>query len=85
MSNPSRTDHYIMQVAQEVRRVLSKRPNSIKLSDMKITFKGGEEKPTSKEQASAWAKQRWMGMIGMAQSKPAPNGQSPPTAPVTYY
>ena len=37
-NEPSLTDHYLMQIATEVRRVLSKNPNDIKLDDFKIEF-----------------------------------------------
>lgn len=67
---PDSTQHYLMQIAMEVRRVLSKNPNSIKLNDFKLSFKRKGEKTTgslgyTKEQATAWAKARWMGLTGL--------------------
>jgi len=35
---PSRSDYYLMQIACEVRRVLRKNPESIKLDSFKIPF-----------------------------------------------
>ncbi len=37
-NQPSRTDFYIMQVAQEVKRVLATSPNSIKLKHFLLDF-----------------------------------------------
>lgn len=40
---PNRSDHYLMLIAAEVRRVLSKNPNLIKLNDFKLNFKDPPE------------------------------------------
>ncbi len=45
---PNKTDHYLMQIAQEIRRANSKKPNSVKLKNFKIKF--GEEKPRSSQE-----------------------------------
>jgi hypothetical protein len=37
-NEPSRSDHYLMQIAQEVCRVLKKNPNQIQLQQFKIPF-----------------------------------------------
>lgn len=63
MSEPSRTDHYLMQIAQEIRRVLSKRPNAIKMEHFKIQFK--REKPMTPEERMASSKRSWFGLLGM--------------------
>ena len=47
-NRPSRTDVYLMQIALEVRRVLSSKPGEMKLQDMTIPFK--IVKPKTKEQ-----------------------------------
>lgn len=62
-NTPTRTDHYLMQIAQEVRRVLRKNPNKIKLKQFAIEFvKQQEGQPIrprwSKEHATAVAKAR---------------------------
>lgn len=50
---PSLSDYYAMQIAAEVRRVLSKNPNAIKMEDFKITFEvPGEKKASTQDQAT---------------------------------
>lgn len=43
-AEPSRSDYYAMQIAMEVRRVLSKHPNQIKLSHFKLKFEDKDAK-----------------------------------------
>lgn len=50
-NRPDRTDHYLMQVGVEVRRVLSREPNSHKLDDMRLEFKRPEPEPDPKTAA----------------------------------
>lgn len=38
-NRPSRSDHYLMQIAMQVRRVLAKHPKKIKLEHFKVPFK----------------------------------------------
>jgi hypothetical protein len=55
-----------MQIAQEVRRVLSKDPEAIKLDHFKIRFELVEKKPTPKLTRSQVSKRglaRWVGML----------------------
>lgn len=40
---PQLRDYYLMQIAQEVRRVLSKNPNRVKMEDFKIQFQEAVE------------------------------------------
>ena len=47
---PSRTDYYLMQIAQEVRRVLSKRKRSVKLKHFLLKFVGSK----SREKKEFW-------------------------------
>jgi hypothetical protein len=47
-NTPSRSDHYLMQIAQEVRRVLSKKPNKIKLKEFLFKFTRSSEKERQK-------------------------------------
>jgi len=64
---PSRTDNYLMQIAAEVRRVLSKRPENIKIKHFRLTF-GSREKskaPLTREQATAASQAKWLGALGM--------------------
>lgn len=59
-----------MQIAMEVRRVLHKEPKKVTLELFKIPFKwtAGEvasaRKALTKEEAAAWAKAKWFGMLG---------------------
>lgn len=59
---PSRTDNYLMQIALEIRSVLSKNPRSIKLQHFLLKFLGKEPELTP-EQATRQAKARWGGVI----------------------
>ena len=57
---PQRHDYYLMQIAQEVRRVLSKKPNSIKLEHFKLGFGEQEAKP---RQDVATQKSLWLSIL----------------------
>lgn len=73
---PSKTDYYLMMIACEVRRVLSRRPNQIKLSHFRLQFGSGDNrrKPASREQAAAWSKAAWLGRMTM----PVVRAEGPP-------
>ncbi len=72
-NNPSRSDNYLMQIAVEVKRVLSKTPNKIKHDQFEIPFTFKKRKAVSKlvakeqtvEQATQRSKSRWFGWLGM--------------------
>lgn len=78
-NQPDRSDHYLMQIAMEVRRVLHKNPSSVKLDDMKIPFdpvhtKDGKVKrkvatPEEREEATRVAKVAWGMRLGSATKK----------------
>lgn len=68
--NPSPDQWYMMQIAQEIKRVLSKNPASIKLSNFKLSFK--KPKPLSPEQV----KSRWFGLVGYKGSTDGVNNGS---------
>ena len=57
-------DYYLAQIASEVRRSFVKSPQSVKTSDFMINFKEKEQKPMTKEEASAASKQYWFGVTG---------------------
>lgn len=60
VSNPSRSDLYAMQIACEVRRVLSKNPNSIKLKDFLLTTERSKPSPNLPSgNSTAMAKAIW--------------------------
>lgn len=66
-SHPSRSDHYAMQVACQVARVLSKNPGNIKIQDFHLPFgdygKERQKKQTDAEIAKE-AKASWAAIIG---------------------
>lgn len=69
-NEPSRTDYYLMQVALESFFSHRKRPKDPLPSDWKIPFKFEKRdqpanKPKTREQATAWAKARWFGLVGV--------------------
>ena len=66
---PRKQDYYLAQIAAEVRRVMNKNPNSIKVEDLLMKFEGHvdeEEKPTpiDKETRTASNKSKWFGITG---------------------
>lgn len=60
---PDRTDHYIMQVAAEVRRSNVEKPSDVKLEDMFIPFVARAE-PEQEEQARPH-QHAWFAALGM--------------------
>lgn len=64
-NKPDRSDHYMMQVAAEVRRVLSKKPQSIKLGHFLLKFEFVPPRPTTSKQALAASKAKWFAAVGM--------------------
>lgn len=66
LSDPERSDYYLMQIAQEIRRALSKHPNRIKLEDLKIKFRS--KRDLVKDSMSK-SKQAWMSVFSMLNRK----------------
>lgn len=65
--NPDRHDLYLMQIACEVRRVLSDKPNQIKLDHFHLRFKSpAPKKRPHTPQSIAAAKSLWLSRVGMA-------------------
>lgn len=60
-----------MQVAQEVRRVLSSNPSSVKLKQFLLKPKGRKTRLSEAELAQV--KSRWLGLVGLK-----PGGEQPP-------
>jgi len=60
---PNRSDYYLMQIAQQVARVLSKEPKRIKLSDFKLKF-GLFEKQKNKKTIEEEKKKASKHMLG---------------------
>jgi hypothetical protein len=77
-NRPNRGDHYLMQIAAEVRRSYATKPNQVKDSKFKIEFEAKtKEKPKpmtdqQKAAANAVAKARWLGIVGV--TNPTPTG-----------
>lgn len=73
-NEPTITEHYLMQVAAEIRRTRMKNPGRVKLDDLKIPFTKVDElgkpipkaPPTKKEleSASKASKTRWAARLG---------------------
>lgn len=77
-NKPSLSDYYMMQIAAEVRRVLSKNPDKIKLKDFLLSFdtsdkkeKGKKkvDKPSSIQAAANYAKAKWFAITGYKPNK----------------
>lgn len=61
MNVPSRSDHYLMQVAAQVMRGQVKNPNSVDTSDFRLNFKLASE-VRAKVVSVAQSKQFWFGL-----------------------
>lgn len=77
-NRPDRGDHYLMQIAAEVRRSYTTKPTQVKESKFKIEFEAktkDKPKPMTDQQkaaANAIAKARWMGAVGISPTPPKP-------------
>lgn len=66
-NKPSRTDHYLMQIAMEVRRPNVKGSKNLKMKDFVIKFTSQDGRvgsKLSKEQATAFSKAKWLSAFG---------------------
>ena len=61
-NQPSRSDHYLMQIACEVRRVLSGKPNLIQPHIFRLKFR--TDNVPSKAQVGS-SKARWFRWVGL--------------------
>jgi hypothetical protein len=68
-NTPTRSDYYLMEIACEVRRVLSSKPGNIKVEHFKLEWvTGSQEKeltPEQLDQFSDWVLAIWAGRFGM--------------------
>lgn len=65
-SEPSRSDHYLMQIAREIRYVLSKKKMPGTFTMFKIPFGWTKKvKPPTEKQKVSQAKSRWLGLLGI--------------------
>jgi ribosomal protein S19E (S16A) len=62
---PTPEQWYMMAIAAEVRRVLSRNPRDIKVEDFRLRFRTGPQKPVSPEVALAWSKAHWGLAVGL--------------------
>ena len=62
---PKLTDYYLMQLAAEVRRVLSKKPNSIKMEHFELKSSTEKESLEQNKLAADMAKTRWLTSVGV--------------------
>lgn len=70
---PSKTEYYLMRIAMEVQRVLSKDPKKIKLNDFKLSFDVKDEDPKERKrkqrQKMEQSKAAWLGSVGIKKGK----------------
>lgn len=75
---PDRHDYYLMQIAQEVKRVLSSKPSNVKMEQFKLDFQTEEPKPEKltpeqvkqkKREISKMAKAIWRARVGVIKGK----------------
>lgn len=69
-NRPSRSDHYIMQLTAEVRRIvgwMNKNPGPLSLDKLKITFKNRsvEDEPIDVEETSRRSMAIWRARLGI--------------------
>lgn len=57
----TKTHWYLMQIAQKIQQSASKKPNSVKLEKMKLSWK----KPNRKKQSVEDAKNIWLTALGI--------------------
>ena len=66
-----REDYFLAQIAQEIRRVLSKKPDKIKLDSFLLKFEYAKEKvPMSRKERMEMSKGFWFGMAGFDPKAP---------------
>ena len=67
-NRPSRSDHYLMQIALIVGRVFGSEKKS-DLKDMQLKFRDPDEglsrRPQTREQAARAARARWFPLLGL--------------------
>lgn len=61
-NTPSRTDHYLMRIASEIRRGNVRHPGKVKEEHFQIRFKRQVKKPVSPEDVES-SKRAWLGAV----------------------
>lgn len=65
-NEPSRTDHYLMQLAAEIRRSNVKNPQSVKMDHFKIKFeRKAKALPVNQGMTTKMTKARWKAAVGL--------------------
>lgn len=76
MNRPGKHEYYLMQIACEARRVLSSKPNSVKLDQFKLSFKHKTTDPSAQyaKNITNLAKSAWTMRVGgkVIQENPEP-------------
>jgi len=62
-----RENYYLAQIAAEVRRTNSRKPQSVKVEDFVLKFTTGEQKASGTPLQSS--KSAWLGMFGIKSGK----------------
>jgi hypothetical protein len=65
MNVPSLTDQYLMQIAAEVRRVLSKKPKKIKVEHFLLKFVKRGDRMRAKERRIKESDMIWLAAMGI--------------------
>jgi len=76
-NRPSRTDHYLMQIAAQVTRAAAKNPRSVKSEGFKIEFKTRDtpKNPAQKQIELQQSKARWGAILGKPASEVGKGGR----------
>ena len=65
LERPTKSDHYLMQIAQQVARLFKKQPGRIQLKHFKLSFRKKQRATTtSKKEAATQSKARWFWLTG---------------------
>ncbi len=71
--HPNPTQYYLMQIAQEVCRVISKKPEKIKLEHFKMQFSRAVQPPPKpkavKDRMTEYTKLKWKMAVGLIKPK----------------
>jgi hypothetical protein len=74
MNEPSRSDYYLMRVAQEIRRAFAAKNTIVSIKDFFVKFTFEKKKPEAIEEIEPGervtrSKGFWMGLVGLARKK----------------
>jgi hypothetical protein len=69
MNGFHRTDHYLAQIALEIRRGLSKGGRKLSIKNFLLKFTRGKAPGASPTTAPAVSKSSWLGLLGVKRKK----------------